>query len=251
MLRTLSLLAPLLALAACASGLSDNSRPTSTLTALTLATPEAVGDSLLAWADETRGVSLAQSQGGHLVVVREGRGIDRVVVRARVRADGLTEVVMQHEVSTPTYEMQPLAITCAFNGRGAGALLLPADGSEPCESVEDWKEYHETPPNGTARPRGEEIVEVAPELIGGLEGLQRRVAYPEEMRRAGVQGVVLLGFVASNEGAVECPQVLASPNPGLSAAALAALVESRFRPGTQGGRAVSVRYTLPISFWLR
>src|SRR5690606_10939217 len=39
-------------------------------------------------------------------------------------------------------------------------------------------------------PIGEifEVVEQEPQLIGGLEGLQRRVQYPEMARRVGIQG---------------------------------------------------------------
>lgn len=96
-----------------------------------------------------------------------------------------------------------------------------------------------------------EIVEVQPELIGGLEGLQRRVEYPEMARRAGIEGMVYLQFVVDEQGGVSetsCPRM---PNQMLCDAATKALRDSRFHPGLQDGVPVKVRYTLPVRFALR
>ena len=96
-----------------------------------------------------------------------------------------------------------------------------------------------------------EVVEQAPELIGGLEGLQSRVVYPEIARRAGVEGRVFITFVVDERGNVIDPQVARSPSDLLSEAALEAVRESKFRPGQQRGRPVKVRYSLPVNFVLR
>ena len=96
-----------------------------------------------------------------------------------------------------------------------------------------------------------EVVEQAPELIGGLEGLQGRVEYPEMARRAGVEGKVFVQFVVDERGNVVDPQVARSPSPLLSEAALKAVRESKFKPGQQRGRPVKVRYSLPVNFVLR
>ena len=95
------------------------------------------------------------------------------------------------------------------------------------------------------------VVEHAPELIGGLEGLQRRVVYPELPRRAGVQGTVTVQFVVDESGRVSEARAVRSPNDNLSQAAIKAVVESEFKPGMQRGRPVKVRYTLPVRFVLR
>ena len=94
-------------------------------------------------------------------------------------------------------------------------------------------------------------VENQPVLIGGLDGLQRRVVYPEIALRAGVSGTVFVRFVVDEEGRVVDPEIVRSPNDALSRAALTAVRESAFEPGTQRGRAVKVRYSLPIRFILR
>ena len=96
-----------------------------------------------------------------------------------------------------------------------------------------------------------ETAEVAPELIGGLRGLQERLDYPEDARQAGIQGQVVVQFVVDEGGAVRDATVLRSPDAALSAAALRAVRPSRFKPGTVGGEPVRVRFAVPVTFRLR
>ena len=96
-----------------------------------------------------------------------------------------------------------------------------------------------------------EVVEVPPQLIGGLEGLSARLVYPEAARREGVEGQVIVQFVVGTGGTVIDPVVLRSPDPRLGAAALEAVRRSLFRPGRQGGRPVLVRFSVPVTFRLR
>lgn len=106
---------------------------------------------------------------------------------------------------------------------------------------------------GTLGPDAPEVfmvVEDPPQLVGGLEGLQQRVDYPDEARRAGIQGRVFVEFIVDEEGAVQNPRVARSPDPILSKAALDAVRASEFVPGRQRGQAVKVRFSLPISFVL-
>ena len=95
------------------------------------------------------------------------------------------------------------------------------------------------------------VVEVNPELIGGLAGLQSRVIYPEMAQRVGIEGQVVVQFVVDERGNVVDPVVLRSPSELLSEAALAAVRESRFTPGQQRGRPVKVRFAVPVTFRLR
>ena len=104
--------------------------------------------------------------------------------------------------------------------------------------------------NGAPVPDVFEIVEDPPVLIGGLEALQQTVVYPAEARADGVEGRVFVMFVVDEEGRVTEPQVMRSPDPRLSEAALDAVRAVRFEPGTQRGQAVKVRYSLPINFVL-
>ena len=95
------------------------------------------------------------------------------------------------------------------------------------------------------------VVEDPPVLIDGMAGLQSRVTYPEMARRIGIEGTVYIQFVVERDGSVTEPTVVRSPNDMLSEAALQAVTASRFIPGMQRGRAVRVRFTLPVKFVLR
>lgn len=94
-------------------------------------------------------------------------------------------------------------------------------------------------------------VEQMPELIGGLEAVQRLIRYPEMARRAGIEGVVYVQFVIDEEGRVINPVVLRGIGGGCDEAAVAAVLQVRFRPGMQRGRAVRVQYAIPVRFSLR
>ena len=94
------------------------------------------------------------------------------------------------------------------------------------------------------------VVEEDPELIGGLDGLQSRVEYPEFARRAGIEGTVYVQFVVDEQGRVSEARAVRG-NEQLAQSAVKAVAESQFRPGMQRGRPVKVRYTLPVRFVLR
>lgn len=95
-----------------------------------------------------------------------------------------------------------------------------------------------------------DAAEVLPEVVGGMEALAAEIAYPEEARRDGVEGMVAVQVVVSETGEVLAPTVLVSPSPLLSEAALDAVRRVRFTPGRHGGAPVKVRLTVPITFRL-
>lgn len=92
-------------------------------------------------------------------------------------------------------------------------------------------------------------IEVQPELIG-LAGLHSGVVYPEATRRDRVEGRVFVQFIVTEEGEVEDPVAIRSPDPRLSVAAIHAVRASRFVPGSQRGRPVKVRFAVPVTFRL-
>jgi TonB family protein len=94
------------------------------------------------------------------------------------------------------------------------------------------------------------VVEDEPQLIGGLEGIQRSVRYPDIARRAGIEGRVFVQFVVNERGEVENPVITRGIGGGCDEAALEAVKQARFVPGKQRGRAVKVQYSLPVTFKL-
>lgn len=95
------------------------------------------------------------------------------------------------------------------------------------------------------------IVEQMPELIGGLESLQREVRYPERALRANIQGRVFVQFVVNERGEVENPRVVRGIGGGCDEEAIRVVETARFTPGMQRGRPVRVQYNLPVIFTIR
>jgi TonB family protein len=90
-----------------------------------------------------------------------------------------------------------------------------------------------------------------PEIVGGAGALFMRIRYPEEARRRGIQGRVVLAFTVSATGWPERIEVVRSLHPLCDSAATAAVRQTRFVPGRRGGEAVPIRMRLPIRFKLQ
>jgi protein TonB len=95
------------------------------------------------------------------------------------------------------------------------------------------------------------VVENMPELIGGIEGLQKRVKYPEIAKKAGVEGTVFLQFIVDENGNVVDPAVIKGIGAGCDEAALEAIRTAKFKAGRQRGKPVKVKFSLPVRFRLK
>lgn len=95
------------------------------------------------------------------------------------------------------------------------------------------------------------VVEQPPVLIGGIQSVQKLIVYPSLAMNAGIEGRVIVQFVIDSEGKVVNPFIVRGIGGGCDEEALRAVKLATFRPGMQRGRAVSVQYTLPITFKLK
>ena len=94
-------------------------------------------------------------------------------------------------------------------------------------------------------------VEKMPTIKGGFSAVGKKIKYPNIAKQMGMQGVVYIGFVVNPEGKVEDPKILKSVAKILDEEALRVVEkEIEFEPGYQEGKAVSVRFVLPIKFQL-
>jgi TonB family protein len=96
-----------------------------------------------------------------------------------------------------------------------------------------------------------DIVEEMPEIIGGLESIQRNLVYPETAIRAGVQGTVLVMAFVDENGNVERAEVVRGIGAGCDEAAVSAVMKVKFKPGKLNGKPVKARVLIPINFKLR
>lgn len=77
---------------------------------------------------------------------------------------------------------------------------------------------------------------------------QAKPVYPFEMRRAGINGEVLVAFIVDSNGDVREAYAVRSTQREFEAAAIQAVSKWKFRPGKKGGRNVNTKMNVPIVF---
>lgn len=116
-------------------------------------------------------------------------------------------------------------------------------------------------PSAAARQRIEQeqevfdVVENMPEFPGGttamMEYIAKNLRYPAKAHQAGIQGRVIASFIVEKDGSISKPGIMRSVNPDLDAEAIRVLsAMPKWKPGTQRGKEVRVRYTVPVNFKL-
>lgn len=99
------------------------------------------------------------------------------------------------------------------------------------------------------------VVEDMPEFPGGtkalLEYLSKNIKYPSVCRENNIQGKVIISFIVDKDGSITNPEVIKSINPYLDKEALRVITNMpKWKPGSQRGKAVKVRFTVPVQFKL-
>ena len=95
------------------------------------------------------------------------------------------------------------------------------------------------------------FVEHMPEIIGGQAALLASIEYPILAQRAGIEGMVVVEITVEKDGSPANPEVIRSAHEVLDKEAVEAVLEQRFEPGRQRGRAVRVRMAIPVKFRLQ
>ena len=127
------------------------------------------------------------------------------------------------------------------------------------EKIEDLPPVLLVPNSYGGQDSDEEIfvvVERQPEYPGGMgelmKFLSRNIKYPAAAQQARVQGKVVVEFLVGTDGSISDIKVKRSVNPELDAEAVRVIgLMPKWRPGEQRGKAVDVRYELPITFRLQ
>lgn len=129
-------------------------------------------------------------------------------------------------------------------------------------SAEDMAEFVEITddvPIVVEEPEAEEeifaVVEEDPQFPGGMaelmKFLQKNIKYPAVCQDQGIQGRVIVQFVVNTDGSIVDANVVKSVNPHLDKEALRVVgTMPKWEPGRQRGKAVRVRFTLPVNFRL-
>ena len=101
-----------------------------------------------------------------------------------------------------------------------------------------------------------QVVEEMPEFPGGMgecmKWLGKNMKYPTISQENGVQGRVIVQFVVNLDGSIVDATVARGVDPYLDKEALRVVgLMPKWKPGKQRGKAVRVKYTLPVMFRLQ
>ena len=128
-------------------------------------------------------------------------------------------------------------------------------GQTPKEEVK----YTKVEVEETEKPQEEvifQVVEEMPQFLGGLgeamKFLAKNIKYPVEAQQAKIEGRVIVRFVVGRDGSVSNVEVVRGVSPELDAEAVRVVsLMPKWIPGKQRGKAVAVKYTMPIMFRLQ
>ena len=136
------------------------------------------------------------------------------------------------------------------SGSGGASPLSPAHGSSYRASgvmaksslKVDGLELDESP--------ADEFISVEHAPLIDLEEIQKNLIYPEEARKAGIEGKVILRALIEKDGTPTNIQVIYSDNSLLDSAAIKAILKTKFAPGTVNGKPTASWVTIPVQFKL-
>ena len=99
-------------------------------------------------------------------------------------------------------------------------------------------------------------VEVMPEFIGGTAALMKylsgNIKYPTIAQENGTQGRVIIQFVVERDGSISDVHVARGVDPYLDKEAVRVVKSMpKWLPGKQNGKAVRVKFTVPVMFRLQ
>lgn len=100
-----------------------------------------------------------------------------------------------------------------------------------------------------------DVAETMPQFTGGSDAMMQylctAVKYPKTAEMAKKEGRVVVSFIVDKDGTITDSHVIRSISPDLDAEALRVVNNMpKWKPGTQGGEPVRVKYSLPIAFRL-
>jgi len=100
------------------------------------------------------------------------------------------------------------------------------------------------------------VVQNQPEYPGGTPALMKflgdNINYPKTAQEEGLQGRVILNFVVEKDGSITDVQIVRGIAPSLDEEAIRVVkAMPKWKPGTQNGEIVRVRYTLPVVYRLQ
>ncbi|WP_294616729.1 M56 family metallopeptidase [uncultured Bacteroides sp.] len=133
--------------------------------------------------------------------------------------------------------------------------VVSVKGKEPVQQLDEMVVVGYASKVGEEDDPVSEMVDQMPSFPGGIRALMEYLAtnmrYPVEAQKNKIQGRVIVGFIVGKTGDVRKAHVLHGVDPDLDAEAVR-VIESlpKWTPGMLRGKAVAVKYTMPVTFRL-
>ncbi len=189
----------------------------------------------------------------------------RVVVRFKIMPNGSIGNIRITKTTHPLFSKEVIRIiknmpqwSPAINAQGEGIemeYILPItfQPSLLLSSKTPNRSRQPAPIKDTASIK---IVEEQPEFPGGdiemMKFIQKNLRYPPFAQKNGIQGRVTVSFIVERDGSITGVEVLRSPAEELSNEAIRVVkCMPKWKPGTQRGKPVRVKFMMPITFRLQ
>jgi len=127
---------------------------------------------------------------------------------------------------------------------------LPDNATEEADSIPESPTPEEFLLSGVKVLPVLDFADEMPQISGGLQAYYLHIEYPEEAKRRGIEGRLVLGFIVESTGTTSDVRILESLHPLCDSAAVHALRNTAFIPGEHGGRPRRIRMRLPVRFML-
>ncbi|MCP3136006.1 energy transducer TonB [Pyxidicoccus xibeiensis] len=151
-----------------------------------------------------------------------------------------------NETPPPAAKPTPLVVGMTMSSTtSAGSFAAPVGNTLYGRTADKAKAPQEV--RAYSAPKYTPIYQVdrEPELANEV-----KIPYPDEARRAGIEGTVTLSITVDLEGKVVAARVLNGPGHGLNEAARNAILRFRFRPALKAGEPVSTEMKYSYTFLL-
>ena len=154
-------------------------------------------------------------------------------------------------VANPTAEEANAAAEAKKAEEAKAAELAKLEAEQKAEA----KASDAIAPADTTKNVVYDVTETLPQFPGGqgvmMKYLAANIKYPASAVKAKKQGRVIVAFVIQKDGSVTNARIVRSVDPELDAEALRIVkAMPNWTPGTQDGKPVNVRYTIPVVFSL-
>lgn len=141
-------------------------------------------------------------------------------------------------------------LSSAMNTASATTLLPSVSDSKGTTFSVDTQT---APSDKVQAPIPDKATQVMPQFPGGedalLKYLSTNLRYPESAQNAGIEGLVVVNFIVGADGEVKEPSIAKSAGTALDREAMRIVISMpKWTPGSENGKPVDVRYTLPVNF---